>query len=237
MTQGELLGGNLYAYCGNCPVNMVDNNGHLPKWITDFTRGFIDGFGNAAKGLLNAFLQPLQTLKSILSLKNFISGWFSGLTIGWSILFKIVKGDFYNAGVLYGGHIFQAVVVLITYGAVKVAGKIKTMLTSTSLWGNLSKAAQYGLKPYYTLKTLIKNTGLQAHHIIEKRFGLKGLETDISVALTKTEHQLFTNAWRKKIPYGTQYTYLTINEIWAVAQQVYANFPVLLEAARKALGK
>ena len=36
MTQGELLGGNLYAYCGNNGVMNVDLNGHAitPLWLS-----------------------------------------------------------------------------------------------------------------------------------------------------------------------------------------------------------
>ena len=168
MTQGELLGGNLYAYCGNCPVNMVDDNGHLPKWITDFTRGFIDGFGNAAKGLLNAFLQPLQTLKSILSLKNFISGWFSGLTVGWRILYSIVRGNFYKAGVLYGGHIFRGFVVLVTWAVgqafVKIAGVIRQTVAVKDLINSVNKfklsntiTKHIPVRPYMNSTQIIQN--------------------------------------------------------------------------------
>jgi len=77
----------------------------------------------------------------------------------------------------------------------------------------------------------LKGTGLQAHHIIEERFGLK---ITSSTAVTKAEHQAFTNAWRKLLPYGKKYT---TKQIWNAAQQVYKNYPALLEAAKKALGK
>ncbi len=67
--------------------------------------------------------------------------------------------------------------------------------------------------------------------------GVLGLDPGemLSVALTPEEHQMFTNAWRSLIPYGTDYTELTAEQIWSFAQQVYANYPVLLEAAKQTI--
>jgi hypothetical protein len=58
-----------------------------------------------------------------------------------------------------------------------------------------------------------------------------------SVALTRSEHQLFTNAWRRLIPYSNSRAEVntltaTADDIWAAAQTIYADFPALLEAAR-----
>ena len=124
---GEVSGTNLFAYCYNDSVNMKDPDGHLPKWLNDFCRGFKDGFVGGASGLWNAFLNPLQTIKSIFNLKQFIQGWWSNLTVGWNIVWNIVKGNFYNAGKIYGGHIFQGLVVLITYG---VGSRVSSALTT-----------------------------------------------------------------------------------------------------------
>ena len=43
-----------------------------------------------------------------------------------------------------------------------------------------------------------------------------------------------TNAWRE-IEYGTNYKGLKPEQIWEVAQKVYAGYPDLLEAARKTI--
>lgn len=54
-----------------------------------------------------------------------------------------------------------------------------------------------------------------------------------SVAVTKDEHQIFTNAWRQVIPYGTDYSSLTKKQIWDAAQEIYKDSPELLNAAKK----
>ncbi|WP_144687055.1 hypothetical protein [Acetivibrio clariflavus] len=87
----------------------------------------------------------------------------------------------------------------------------------------------------------LKGTGLQAHHIIEQRLadvlGISNTKSMLSVAVTKTEHQAFTNAWRKLIPYGTNYSTLTKTQIWNYAQEVYKDYPALLDAAKKTIFK
>ena len=76
---------------------------------------------------------------------------------------------------------------------------------------------------------------MQAHHVIEQRF-LEALGIDTSsapsVAVTKPEHQVFTNAWRDAFAYGkTDYTALNRDQIWAAAQDIYKDYPELLSAA------
>ena len=56
----------------------------------------------------------------------------------------------------------------------------------------------------------------------------------LSIALTHDEHVVFTGKWRKAIPYKTSYD---VDDIWNAAQDIYANYPALLEAARKTLGR
>jgi hypothetical protein len=56
-----------------------------------------------------------------------------------------------------------------------------------------------------------------------------------SVVVTPTEHQVFTNAWRTNIPYGTIYDNLSKDYIFGVAQKVYKDYPALLDAARKTI--
>ncbi len=91
---------------------------------------------------------------------------------------------------------------------------------------------------YKNLKKVNKGNGLEVHHIVEKRFAkeLNGINTNdmLSIALTHDEHVVFTRQWRKAIPYKTSYS---IDDIWNAAQDIYANYPALLEAARKTLGR
>ena len=56
-----------------------------------------------------------------------------------------------------------------------------------------------------------------------------------SIALTKTEHQVFTNAWRKAIGYVGDKTAVTTAtatkaQIEAAARIVYKNYPQILKA-------
>ena len=105
-------------------------------------------------------------------------------------------------------------------------------------FGNLSKAKQFGINGYNTLRKALAGTGLEAHHIIEKRL-VGHLDIDInnmlSIAVTKDEHQAFTNAWRAAFPYGMDYSTLTRQDIWSVAQDIYEDYPEVLEAAEQIL--
>jgi len=104
-------------------------------------------------------------------------------------------------------------------------------------WGQLTRAAEFGFKTYSRMLEAKRGLGLHAHHIIEQRFfPTLNQKIDITVAVTQTEHTAFTNHWSRLIPHGTNYANITKQQIWDAAQQVYADFPALLEAARQALG-
>jgi hypothetical protein len=105
-------------------------------------------------------------------------------------------------------------------------------------FSSLSKAKDYGIMGYKALRKAIKGTGLEAHHIIEKRLvQYLGIDANnmLSVALTKWEHNIFTMAWRAAFPYGMDYSTLTVDDIWDVAQQIYKDYPELLDAAKEIL--
>ncbi|KFA59025.1 hypothetical protein A9G48_04830 [Gilliamella sp. wkB18] len=91
---------------------------------------------------------------------------------------------------------------------------------------------RYGIKSYKELKALVKGKGLQVHHFIEKRFanilGVNKREI-LSIVLTKEEHQIFTNAWRKAIPYGTKPTKELITK---VAKEIYKYYPEILKVLK-----
>ncbi len=103
----------------------------------------------------------------------------------------------------------------------------------TCLWGGLSHAAKYGARQYGALRATLKGTGLQAHHLIEKRFaavmGEKASEM-LPIAVTWAEHQVFTNAWRAAIPYGAGTAAATQQQVYDAARNIYANHPAILSA-------
>lgn len=76
-------------------------------------------------------------------------------------------------------------------------------------------------------------------YIVEKRFaksiGVTNTDEMLSIALDKQTHRKFTNAWRNEFKYGTNYSALSKNDVWNAAQRIYANYPELLEAARKTI--
>jgi hypothetical protein len=99
--------------------------------------------------------------------------------------------------------------------------------------GRLSQAAKYGLQPYSKLQNALKGTGLQVHHLLEKRFaGVLGQKASqmLSAAVTKAEHQVFTNAWRQAIPYGQGTANATKDQVLNAARQIYKDYPEILKA-------
>jgi hypothetical protein len=53
----------------------------------------------------------------------------------------------------------------------------------------------------------------------------------LSVGVTPAEHQVFTNAWRRLIPYGEAGTGAATREsVSQAARQVYADYPEILRA-------
>ncbi len=127
--------------------------------------------------------------------------------------------------------------------AAKALSRVDNTVDAAKGLSAFSRAAEFGIKPYNELTKLTKGTGLEAHHLIEKRFattlGLKAGKIP-SIALTAIEHQEFTNAWRQLIGYVTDNKALTTatatrEDIWAAAQQIYAKYPELLEAVRTTL--
>ena len=61
-TGGDLTGLNLFAYCGNNPVNMSDPDGNWPKWIE-----------TAANWVNNKIIQPVKRVFSSLKQRNIVN--------------------------------------------------------------------------------------------------------------------------------------------------------------------
>jgi RHS repeat-associated protein len=88
---------------------------------------------------------------------------------------------------------------------------------------------------YNQLKATHKGSGKEIHHIVEKRFAdtLNVKKGDmLSIALDKADHRVFTKLWRDALPYGKKYT---VDQIWQAAQDVYKNYPILLDAAKRTI--
>ncbi len=104
---------------------------------------------------------------------------------------------------------------------------------AANAFGNLSRAAEFGIKPYEQLRRLLIGTGLRAHHLLEQRFAsLLGQDARkmLAVAVTPAEHQAFTNAWRQVIPYGHGTATATRQQVLDTARQIYSGYPEILKA-------
>jgi hypothetical protein len=99
-------------------------------------------------------------------------------------------------------------------------------------WG-FSLWAHNGCQTYNQLRRQTAGANQQAHHLIEKRFaGVMGQKQGqmLAVPLSPTEHQVFTNAWRAEIPYGSGTANATRETVEAAARKIYADFPEYLAA-------
>ena len=121
--------------------------------------------------------------------------------------------------------------------AIRIATKVDDVVDAVDFVCDVGKVSDNAIDTYSSLRKLYKGTGLEVHHIVEKRFAqdlvIEHTDEMLSIALTKSDHRVYTNAWRQAIGYGTGPH--TPETIWAAAKKVYINRPDLLEAARKTI--
>jgi hypothetical protein len=103
---------------------------------------------------------------------------------------------------------------------------------AASKFGSLTHASA-GIAPYSTQRLITAGQGgaIQAHHLVEKRFAaVMGQNTaDMSaIVVTRAEHQVFTNAWRQAIPYGSRN--VTPGMVNNAARTIYRDYPEILRA-------
>ena len=99
-------------------------------------------------------------------------------------------------------------------------------------------ASRFGFKSYDELVAATKGMGVEVHHLIERRFHeVMGQEPGemLSIVLTPTEHQKFTNAWHAHFPRLREAAHIPYNElspkqIEEAAREIYAGFPEILKA-------
>ena len=103
-------------------------------------------------------------------------------------------------------------------------------------YGNLSRAAEFGVLTEGKMAKAIAGTGLQRHHCFEVRFKPK-MDGDprmkLTIAVTPAEHQAFTNKWHEAIGYGKKGTWnpdIQRAEIVAAARKIYEKYPAILKA-------
>ena len=106
MTVGNVLGANLFAYCGNDPVNNIDPSGYYYISIGNFSKIFLYVVGFNPIGTVLASI-GLYKLKTYITAKM---AWL-GLKLGkfWGpVVCGIITGLFAVSGLYVGGQIAQA---------------------------------------------------------------------------------------------------------------------------------
>lgn len=92
---------------------------------------------------------------------------------------------------------------------------------------------------YRKLKKADIGLDLEVHHIVEKRFAKQlGFSKSggkmPSIALSKAQHRIYTNMWRRELPYGSKYSN---QQILRTAARIYADNPKLMGAVIFSLTK
>jgi len=229
-----------FAYVNNNPINSSDPSGHC---ITCVVLA-----GMAIGTLVDYGIQVYQNTQTGISFQE-------ALTTDISIT-EIAKGAVIGGSVaLIGAGVASLIgtaavtTTAITASSVACADGDCTnegtaVVNSVSdVYGNLSHAAEYGIKTYNELRAFTKGTGLQVHHLIEERLAdaleltklqLKNIP---SVVVTPTQHQVITNQWRTVIGYVNSHAPVTTvtatyQDIYSAVEKVYRDYPELLRQSR-----
>ena len=210
-----------YAYVNNSPVTYTDPSGHMMTQC---------GADNEECGASQAQIN-YETQRYYY--ENCSSGYGGGCpNYTEAIVFTAV-------GLVTAG---AAEPVVDAVGAA-IAETVTTATTAACADGDCTNEGKFIVKTYNQLKEGFTEAGLQVHHIIEQRFApalnqsYNQARNWLSVVLTPEEHQVITNAWRNAIGYSNSNNAIntltvTIDDIWNAAQDIYANYPELIEAAR-----
>jgi RHS repeat-associated protein len=230
--------GNLYLYAGGNPMMWSDPNGQ--EWYHwAIIGGLVVITAIAVVATAGGALPAVYAVGAVASgyaasttAATVAAGAFLGTSVAAGSV--LIMSDIGSANAFYKSADWSTVGKVAGSGAWGAAYgysiQPKSLIAPKNYYGNLSKAGQYGLKPYSLMTKTLKGTGLQAHHLVEQRFNL-GINT--SVAVTPAEHQFFTNAWRKQISYGSGK--VATERIWEAAKEVYEDYPALLQAVKSAL--
>ena len=212
----ELIAYNSYAYCENEPLTRSDAEGSwsLPNWA------------KAAIGIVGTVAAVAVTVATGGAALPVLAGvalsTASGAAIGYVTGGKQGAIDGAANGLMVGG---------LSALATSVVGAVKTV-----------RAYKKSIDTYSSLQKQYKGSGMEAHHIIEKRLA-KGSSWSVSkmpsIELTKTVHAGYTKAWRAAVPYGTKYVpgLAYKYRLYKAANIVYKGNRVLKMAARYTIAK
>lgn len=210
-TPDQLTDKNFYAYCDNNPIMRTDHGGQFWDTVFDVV--------SLVASVVEVCVNPTDPWAwaglagDAVDLIPFVTG------VGETT--RLVKTGVKVADVVDDG--------------IDVAKAVDKAYDATKAIDNAADS----IDTYKDLRKVSKGSGLEVHHIVEKRFansiGIQNTDDMLSIALDKQTHRKFTKAWRDEFKYGINYSALGKNDVWNAAQRVYANYPSLLEAARKTI--
>ena len=222
---------NRYAYVRNNPLKYTDPSGHWLDTVIDIV---------SISMTINEIRQEGLNWKNGLSLVADVGSLLLPVVAGGGMVIRAAtKAD----DVIDAARVVDRVDDAVD--AAKAVDKLGDVSRVASKFQDLTHAADYGLDSVKELTKLTHGKGVEVHHIIGARFAktIRKKAGDIlGVVLTHDEHVKFTKMWRDRIGYNNQLMELktrtaTVEDIWVAAQKVYKNYPELLEAARRVLGK
>ena len=199
----------LFTYCWNNPIRMLDEEGNIPNSVK---------IAVGAVATTTAIAITIATGGTVLPILASVASF----TVGGAIEGYCKNGkqgaiDGAANGFMIGG---------LTAVANSIVGAAKTVRTYKK-----------SIDAYNNLKKQSKGTGLEVHHILEKRFVRNSRWKPSkmpSIKLNKAVHRIYTNAWRKEIAYGTHYSRSLAfkMKLYFAANRVYKESRVLRMAAR-----
>jgi hypothetical protein len=152
VTRGELLGANLFAYCGNNPVNMADDNGYLPFLLITGAIGALIGgiIGYATTGSLKGAL----TGAAIGGLIGLTGGAAAGYLLAGSATASI-------GAVILGGKLFIAGVGVAGYGSFEVFKRVFGNAGSGKAWHHIvqqtaTNVNRFGAQAIHNARNIVR---------------------------------------------------------------------------------
>ena len=210
----DLVQYNLYAYCLNNPLNRTDADGNwsLPNWAKVVV---------GAVALVGAIALTVATGGGAAAVAVGVAKVVGSVALSTAIS----AGTGYLTGGVQGA--IDGACNGFMYGSLSAcAGAALKYITSPA----------NGIDSYANLKKEYKGSGLEAHHIVEKRLApslnISNTNNMLSVELTKAEHKVFTKAWKMALPYSADYSK---KQIFKAAVKIYIKKPRLLISAIKTI--